>query len=1548
MTLPVSEGQRLGNYRLQRLLGRGSFADVYLGEHLYLHTSAAIKILHRTLDEEEEQLFLAEAQIIARLAHPNIIRVREFAIERGVPFLVMDYAPGGTLRRRYPRGTCLSLQQTASTIKQIAAALQYAHNHGLIHRDVKPENVLQGADVVLLSDFGISITALPQGTITSQSWAGTLPYMAPEQFQGQAVFASDQYALAIMAYEWLCGERPFEGSETTLAYQHAQVPPPPLREKDPSLPKAVEAVVEKALSKQPEQRYVSILTFARALERACRGEENSLISADGETEVAEAPHATSSWRVFLSHATGDDITRLHDDLTLRNLAVYYEEAPSSQSANSLSQEERTRQAMRAAQVVLLVLTSHTRAAASVHDHLRIAHLYRRRILCLWQEGETLQDLLPTGAEAATMLDARGSRYKEALDEIIQAIEREQRGVTNIAPVLPELTFEPRNPYKGLHAFTQNDRADFFGRQTLVQDLLAQLKEQLVDSVSEGERVARILSVVGPSGSGKSSVVMAGLLPALADGALPGSRDWIYLDPLVPGPLPLEALTSLLNARFPEHDPQAIRELLGRRGGFGLHQLGLTLVHQPQMRIVVTIDQFEELFSSDISEADRLHFLEVLVRAATEPHGPVLVLLTLRADFYDRPFAYPELGRLIQQYQCAILPMSLDELRDVIERPAGLSDVRLIFDEDLVGDLLFDLHGQTAALPLLEFALEQLFYHRRERRLTRAAYHEIGGVRGALAQHAESTYADLPSEEHRQSARTLFLRLVQPGQPGQDPLRRRANISEFDLVDASHTQTLKLVIDAFLAARLLTSNRSLGISTLEISHEALLREWPRLALWVREAREDMQLQERLALDVREWERRGKPKDRLYRGSQLKESLGWQERNATSRTEATFLRASTSRRTRTRINLVLACLLLLGVLVPAGVVLEQRFVPLTVTTLQDDAPGSLRQAIANTLWGGTILIDPHLKGTLFLNSGLVISRNITIRGAGINQVVIRGKRDLPGGLIEIQPLATVTLFHLTFSDPTPGLGSIIQNAGKLTLEECQLIGNTQKGVPAQYITNNTPFSAAGGAIRNFGGTLILNKSLIAHNTVVAASGWVLGGGIYSSGPLVVNDSQIVDNTLIGNSQFTLGGGIFSDQSQLTLINSTVARNRVIGASLISDGGGIHCQQCQLTIKESTISDNSVLAEKQGYDAGGGIMNIGGTVNIDHSFLEGNMVESLTTTGNTATAGGAIYSANQTDNNHKVVVPPASVAITNSVLSNNIVTGNTQVGGGGIAIQSGSLTLTRTIVTHNQITSQLRLAAGGGIYSAGTLTMTESVVSDNSVTAPAKQYGAAGGGVYTEGALILQRATIALNTVNSRQGIAAGGGIYADDKARSAGARLQLANCTIANNQAKGSQGLGGGLSLYLPPIKSSSMDFCTVAGNMASTQGGGIYSSPANTPKTALLLLKNSLVAGNTSKTGPDMFGTFITDGYNLVQNWSGAQIKDPLKRHQTDLSIKPSMPVGFVTQLRMNGGPTPTLALQVGSPAINAIPVAACDVSTDQRGVKRPQHNACDIGAYEYS
>jgi hypothetical protein len=265
---------------------------------------------------------------------------------------------------------------------------------------------------------------------------------------------------------------------------------------------------------------------------------------------------------------------------------------------------------------------------------------------------------------------------------------------------------------------------------------------------------------------------------------------------------------------------------------------------------------------------------------------------------------------------------------------------------------------------------------------------------------------------------------------------------------------------------------------------------------------------------------------------------------------------------------------------------------------------------------------------------------------------------------------------------------------------------------------------------------------------------------------------------------------------------------------------------------------------------------------------------------------------------------------------------------------------------LTSQQRLAGGGGIFSGDTLTVTDSVVSSNSVTAPTNQYGAIGGGIDTAGILNLTRTTISLNTVNSAQGVAGGGGIYAD-RPLIANPRLSLTNCTIANNQALGANGVGGGFATDMLPT-SGTIDFCTIFGNIASTRAGGIDADQANIPKTSLLFLKNSIVAGNVAGIAPDISGAFITGGYNLVQRFTGAIVNDSINMHKTDISGDRFTNLGIDTQLRDNGGSTPILALQPDSPAINTIPATACDVTTDQRGIKRPQHNACDIGFYEYS
>jgi WD40 repeat protein len=267
-------GEQLGNYRLVRLLGQGGFAEVYLGEHIYLGTQAAIKVLYTRLASEDFEHFRKEARTIACLVHPHIVRVLDYGIEGNIPFLVVDYAPNGTLRTRYSKGVPLPLRTVVSYVTQIADALQYAHEQKVIHRDIKPENMLLGRrDEVLLSDFGIALVAMStnyRSTQVMQEMAGTIAYMAPEQIQAQAGPASDQYALGVVTYELLSGARPFHGAYTEVAVKHTMVPPPSLREKLPMISADVETVVMKALAKDPGQRFADVKTFAAALADAGR------------------------------------------------------------------------------------------------------------------------------------------------------------------------------------------------------------------------------------------------------------------------------------------------------------------------------------------------------------------------------------------------------------------------------------------------------------------------------------------------------------------------------------------------------------------------------------------------------------------------------------------------------------------------------------------------------------------------------------------------------------------------------------------------------------------------------------------------------------------------------------------------------------------------------------------------------------------------------------------------------------------------------------------------------------------------------------------------------------------------------------------------------------------------------------------------------------------------------------------------------------------------------------------------------------------------------
>lgn len=279
-------GQQIGTYRYLRLLERGGFGDVYLAEHIHLGTQAVIKVLHTQLTSDDARDFLNEARMI-RLLHPNIVRLLDFGLSReDMPFLVMEYAQEGTLRQRHPKGTRVPLPTVISYVKQIAAALQYAHDQRIIHRDIKPENMLIGHNhVIMLSDFGIAAIAHTTSSLSMQDLAGTPSYMAPEQSQGMARAASDQYALAVCVYEWLCGAVPFQGTAMQVVMQHLLDSPPPLRQQMPTLPPAVEQVVLKALSKDPHHRFRTIAEFAVALEQASQAFP-SLLSPASHSELA--------------------------------------------------------------------------------------------------------------------------------------------------------------------------------------------------------------------------------------------------------------------------------------------------------------------------------------------------------------------------------------------------------------------------------------------------------------------------------------------------------------------------------------------------------------------------------------------------------------------------------------------------------------------------------------------------------------------------------------------------------------------------------------------------------------------------------------------------------------------------------------------------------------------------------------------------------------------------------------------------------------------------------------------------------------------------------------------------------------------------------------------------------------------------------------------------------------------------------------------------------------------------------------------------------------
>lgn len=491
-----------------------------------------------------------------------------------------------------------------------------------------------------------------------------------------------------------------------------------------------------------------------------------------------------------------------------------------------------------------------------------------------------------GQATGVLLDAEDERWasQSLLDywsTMVYRAGREPPDATlaefdpTLAPELPDALC----PYLGLDAFREVNHNVFFGRQRLVKEMVSRLREE------------RLLAVVGSSGSGKSSLVRAGLLPVLKAGAVPGSQEWHYYPPMVPGSNPLANLVRLIQpsdvneAKSVQHhvnrfqqDPGHLSQLIDE-----LHQAPTVLV----------VDQFEELFTLCDDDQERQAFIDNLLGLIHSPEaGPAVspverqtVILTMRTDFESHVARLPTFQPFFEQAQVRVTPMNAAELRETIEKPAAR--VGLKFEEDVVEALLQDILGEPAALPLLQFTLLKLWESRERNRVTWEAYRRLGGGRLALARSADEFYEGLIPEE-QVTARRILLRMVRPGEGLEvtsSRIRREALYQTGEARDRVDRVLDKLVQQARLVR--LTEGDKPADAQVEVAHEALVRNWPRLVEWLEEEREQMRRRLRLTAAAEQWETLGRDSEALLRGALLDEALRFEDLNEL---EAEFVQAS----------------------------------------------------------------------------------------------------------------------------------------------------------------------------------------------------------------------------------------------------------------------------------------------------------------------------------------------------------------------------------------------------------------------------------------------------------------------------------------------------------------------------------------------------------------------------------------------------------------------------------------------------------------------------------
>jgi hypothetical protein len=525
--------------------------------------------------------------------------------------------------------------------------------------------------------------------------------------------------------------------------------------------------------------------------------------------------------------------------------------------------------------------------------LRTAHaelLQRRRLSEDTPESPAaVRAFIRQGRATGAILDDEAERLaaQSLLDfwanQLVRAdLDTPEATLAEFDPTLaPELPDEPC-PYRGLDAFHSTDRPFFFGRQRLLEQLLDHLRQD------------RLLAVIGSSGSGKSSLVLAGLVPALQAGALPGSEAWRYVPPLTPGSNPLASFARAVARSALGGAPKA--EASGSKPGSTpvdqtaqqflqhLDYLSRLLGDPPSAPAVVVVDQFEELFTLCRDEPMRQAFVANLLSLLDVPGAGHIVVLTMRTDFVDNVARLPALQERFEQATVRVTPLSAGELREAITGPAAA--VGLKFEEGVVDALVHDILGEPAGLPLLQFTLLKLWEKRERNRVTWEAYRRLGGGRLALANSADEFYNNLIPEE-QVTCKRILLRLVRPGEGLEVTSNRVRRQSLYGAGEAR--DRVDRVLDKLIIARLIrqTAGDTPADAQVEVAHEALVRNWPRLVAWLDEERVRLRARLQLTTSAEQWARLNRDPSGLLRGALLEEALNFAD---LTELEAAFVQTS----------------------------------------------------------------------------------------------------------------------------------------------------------------------------------------------------------------------------------------------------------------------------------------------------------------------------------------------------------------------------------------------------------------------------------------------------------------------------------------------------------------------------------------------------------------------------------------------------------------------------------------------------------------------------------